>query len=326
MQADTAATRVAITGASGFIGSHLLRSVLRASSSSDCTGIDIREAPGALGPIVLSDIRDRNAIRKAITPKTQTVYHLAALAEVVMPFEVLPELFSTNVGGTIEVLNAVDNGRVIFASSSAVYGTTSGSIGTDWDNVRPEGVYGASKAAAEMAGKVWAGERGGIFMAFRFGNVIGPGCRGLIPYLVQHAVKYPQAQSTAQLRGGGRLVRDYVPVRHVVEVMEAAAKVEFEAGVFAVYNIGTARSLTNREVAEQVREVLAKSGFPLEINYENPTAPGEALSVTLDVSRTVETFGIAAPSETEVVAAIHSATSYWLEKALEAAKRQSVGS
>ena len=315
---------VAITGATGFIGSHLYRSLLRTRPSSDYVGIDIREFPGAPGPLVIADIRDRSAISRAIPRETQTVYHLAALAEVVMPFEELSALFSTNIGGTIEVLNASGNGRVIFASSSAVYGTTSGSIATEWNNVRPEGVYGASKAAAEMAGKEWAHERGGTFLAFRFGNVIGQGCRGLIPYLVQHAVNHPQGQP-AQLRGGGRLLRDYVPVQHVVRIMEAAAQAEFASGVSAAYNIGTARSLSNREVAEQVRGLLAKRGFVLEINYENPPAPGEALSVTLDVTRTEETFGIKAPDEGEVHAAIDSAASYWLEKALEGSKKQSVG-
>jgi len=80
-----------------------------------------------------------------------------------------------------------------------------------------------SKAMAELACADWARETGRIAVRFRFGNVIGEGCRGFIPFLVQHAILHPDGDVPAEARGGGLIERDYVPVDHVVEVMIAAA-------------------------------------------------------------------------------------------------------
>jgi UDP-glucose 4-epimerase len=316
--------RCVITGASGFIGSKLY-SALATDTSSEVVGIDIRELAEAPRPVAIADIRERSALREFLTPDVKLVYHLAALAEVVMPFSDLSALFATNVNGTFEVLDALPGGRAIFASSSAVYGTTSNSVSPEWENVRPIGPYGISKASAELIGQEWVTGRPGVFLAFRFGNVIGPGCRGLIPYLVQHAIENRGTRFPAQLRGGGRILRDYVPIQHVLDVMQAAAKSEFRAGTAAAYNIGTARALTNREVAERVREMMQSRGIPLEINYENPVALGESLSVTLDIRRTVDDFGIVPPSEADVIRAIDEATLSYLDAAHLASRVASPG-
>jgi nucleoside-diphosphate-sugar epimerase len=161
-----------------------------------------------------------------------------------------------------------------------------------------------SKMNGEMLVQEWAVENSLSAVNLRFGNVIGPGCRGLIPYLVAHATRYPNAERPARLRGRGALVRDYVPVGYVVRVLRAAAKMPLKPGTAAVLNVGTGRGTTNREVAEFVCELLADEGLRLEVIYDDEPGRGESTIVVLDMASTVELTGLEPPEPDEVRASI----------------------
>jgi len=287
-----------ISGAAGFIGT-ALRERLGPYPRVRVIGIDLRPQTNFPGHESLTlDVRRPG---KWKGEKPSTLIHLAALAEAVVPWALTHDMFSVNLGGTWSILQCLQPRKVIFASTCAVYGDVlHAAAKPSWRRVRPVGVYGASKAAGELMLRDWARETGGSAIILRFGNVIGPRCRGLIRYLVRHALDHPDGNEPARMRGFGRVERDYVPVEHIVEVMLESAAREWPPGSVSIFNVGAGRTMTNGAVAKLVKRRLGQHGFPLAIRFDDPLAPGEAERSALDVSRTGKFFGLAPPGIPQV--------------------------
>ncbi len=308
-----------VTGSSGFIGTHVCASANQAlPSDARVYGLDL-VAPGK-GQSYLhlaADIRNADSLGQLPLEKLRAVIHLAARAEVLLPFEELGDLSLTNVNGTANVLAGLQPRTFVFASSSAVYGSASGqSVGTDFDLVKPVGVYGLSKLFGEMVCADWCRQKRGVAAVFRFGNVIGPNCRGLIPFLVKHSLAHPDGEVAAQCKGRGLILRDYVPVEYIVQLLWAAASTTWEPGTFRAFNAGTGRGMTNGEVGAVVTKVLEKQGYRLKIRWDAPLGTGESTSIVLGVEETVAAFGIAPPDRDGVIRSIEAAVLSWLPKPL----------
>lgn len=317
-QDSRATAELLVTGSSGFIGSHLHTALARRASAAPVSGLDIK--PSLSGcPHVQADIRDLVALGRAVGHVPSAI-HLAAIAEVAVPFLGLAELAMVNVGGTANVLQTATPQRFIFTSSSAVYGSLGGQrVASEGRDPRPIGSYGASKAFAEFVCRDWAASTGGTAVILRLGNVIGHGCRGLIPFLVRHALHHADSEIAAECRGGGVVVRDYVPVGYVVGAIIAALTLSVQPGTAVTFNVGTGRPLTNRDVAAVVQRVLRTQGYDLRIRWDRPLLPGEAASVVLDVGKSTRTFGVLPPDVEETVATIEEATRFW-QRAYEEAR------
>jgi UDP-glucose 4-epimerase len=293
-----------VTGSSGFIGQHLCARLRSRSVADAFSGIDMERpaAPTAYRHID-ADIRRPDHLRAvaAALPAPGAIFHLAAAAEVLTPWSVLPPLLSSNVEGTYYVLDCLQPKLVVFASSSSVYGNAGlKPVDTRQGAVRPLSLYAISKQAGEMILRDWAHEMGRPALIFRFGNVIGPGCRGLIPYLAGHILRHPEGGVPARLRGMGRLVRDYVPVDYVVSVLLAAVDREWPQQSVITMNLATGRAMTNREVAEIVQQVAAMQGFALNVAFDDPPGAGEADEVVLDMEETVKLLGLDPPDADKV--------------------------
>jgi nucleoside-diphosphate-sugar epimerase len=305
---------VLVTGSSGFIGSWLAE--LLASKGHDAAGLDIATPSFTSTRHIGADIRDlpQLSIHARLLGKTDAVVHLAAKAEAVTPFAEIPDLIATNVVGTLHTAQAFAPPLFVFASSCAVYGNTPRSgVSAAKHPPCPVGLYGDSKATGEMILADWARQTENRAVAFRFGNVIGARCRGLIPYLVRHAVRYPDGGVPAQMRGNGRIIRDYVPVSHLIQIIAKALTMRWKPGSFQVFNIGSGQGLSNGEVARRVQRILRQRGYQLAINMKNPIANGEAHTAVLKLQETERKFGIRTPRRAVVDQAIEDAVHYWLD-------------
>ena len=293
-----------VTGSSGFIGSHLCARLCQQTLASAFCGIDMeRPAASASHRHIDADIRKPDCLREiaAGPPQPDALFHLAAAAEVLTPWSALPPLLSSNLEGTYHVLDCLGPRLVVFASSSSVYGNAGLSpVDPRYGAVQPLSLYAISKQAGEMIVRDWVRETNRSAVIFRFGNVVGPGCRGLIPYLARHILRYPDGGVAARLRGMGRLVRDYVPVDYVVSVLLAAAAIKWPPQSLVTLNLGTGRPMTNREVAEIVQQVAAGQGFRLDVVFDDPPGAGEADEVVLDMEETVTLLGLEPPNAEEV--------------------------
>lgn len=306
-----------VSGSSGFIGGHLCRELL--ASDAAFLGVD-RVAPpaGASWLHTHADLRDDAALADVAPDGARVVYHLAAEAEVLIPFAKVPDFIGSNVNGTLHLLDRMAPEVVVFASSSAVYGNARPrGVTTHWSHVNPLGVYGMSKAMGELILRDWAAETGRAAVAFRFGNVIGPGCRGLIPFLVDHALRHPDGDAPAMCRGGGTIVRDYLPVDFLARLLVEAGEALWDAwprGALRAYNVGTGRPMTNGDVGRIVQAFLRRQGLSLEIDWSTPVPAAESRAVVLDMKQTERRFSVPLPSEDDVVAAIEATAAARMEE------------
>ncbi len=297
-------SRWIVTGSSGFIGTHLCNSLNELHPPDSVCGID-KEPPSSRAGYrhIGADIRCLDRLRDvAETSDGQdVVFHLAASAEVLTPWPEVPPLLSSNLEGTYNVLEGLAPRLVIFASSSSVYGNAGlRPVDPERDALQPLCLYAVSKMSGEMLVGDWVRNSGRPAVIFRFGNVVGSGCRGLIPYLTGHILRYPEGGVDARLRGNGRLVRDYIPVSYVVRALMAAARIEWPGQSPITLNLGAGIGMTNREVAEIVQQVARDNGFRLDVSFDDPPGPGEAKEVVLDIEKTEKLLEIAPPGAAEI--------------------------
>jgi UDP-glucose 4-epimerase len=305
---------VCVTGSGGFIGTHLCAKL--AAYREEMFGLDRVEAPeGAPYQPVRADIRCLDQLAAFGEQWAgKAVIHLAAEAEVVTPWDMIPITFSTNLEGTWNVLTALRPGLFVFPSTCSVYGSSSVAQSLpQMDAVKPLSLYGASKSMGELLLRDWAQSTGSAAVVLRLGNVIGASCRGLIPYLVRHAIRHPEGSVRAELRGKGRLERDYTPVGFVTRIFEAAVNGNWKPGSCSIFNVGTGRGLNNRQITEMVQRVLLRKGYRLECNWDNPVPAGEAIEIVLNCESLERHFGVKVPSVEEVEQSVEESVLSHLE-------------
>jgi GDP-4-dehydro-6-deoxy-D-mannose reductase len=250
--------KVAVTGSSGFVGSHLVP-YLR-SRGDDVVTIDRTGTP----PVDVTAAAEVREVLRAARP--EAVYHLAALSHVGRSWDAPEAVFRINAVGALNVLRAcIDAGveRVLVAGSADVYGV----VGpadlplTEESRIRPVTPYGASKAAADvLALQTYLGDGLGTLRVRAF-NHTGPGQSAsmLVPGLAQRIAEAERTADNKVKVGRVDIVRDLSDVRDVVR----AYRLLVELGTPGeAYNVCSGRGVSVRDVADTM---LSMSDAPLEL-------------------------------------------------------------
>ncbi len=288
-------SRAIVTGGAGFIGSHVVDSLL--ADGIDVTVIDDlssgqaeRVASGArLEEISIVDASAIDAVFDRVTP--EAIFHLAAQASVVVSTNDPAYDCAVNVQGTLNVLEASrrhDAPLVFTSTGGALYGNDAPIPTPETRIPAPLAPYGASKWAAEAYINTWAAAHALPHAICRLGNVYGPrqsphGEAGVVAIFSEHI----HAGRTPRMFGDGEPTRDYIHVSDVVRAMRAAL------GHRGTFNVAT-------EVETSVRrlwEILAdEAGSDLEPELA-PLRPGELERSCMDTSRAREHLGFSAAVE-----------------------------
>jgi UDP-glucose 4-epimerase len=293
---------VLVTGGAGFIGRHLVRRLLEAPGVAQVRVLDNLfrpcPAPGDMldDPLVCDrrvrfvkgDIRDRQAVREAVEG-AELVFHLAAQSNVLGSVTDLDYSFSTNVAGTMNLLEAARGSgavrRFVFASSREVYGEPDELPVAETAPLAPKNAYGASKVAAEAYCGAFAAQGLGVSVV-RMANVYGPGDRDrVIPLFCGRAL----AGEPLIIYGGGQVI-DFVPVGLTCEALLRAAEKELPGPV----NIGSGQGATLQELAARVAACLSERG--VETRLLPPRGP-EVVRFVASVERMRDWLGLAPPSD-----------------------------
>ena len=235
--------RVLITGAAGFIGSHVSVALMR--KGVRVVGVDnfndyyaplrkrqnlrevAAEAPGGAFELVEGDLRDRELLRRVFSEhRFDAVVHLAAMAGVRASVERPFLYYDVNVTATLgllELAREFGNPNFVFASTSSAYGQ---STAMPWVETacadRPLAPYPASKRSAELIGHAYHHLYGLDFTALRFFTVYGP--RGRPDMMNYKIIDSMRRGTLIELYDGGRLKRDWTYVGDIVSGVCAATE------------------------------------------------------------------------------------------------------
>ena len=286
-----------ITGVAGFIGSNLAASALK--SGWQVRGLDDLSSSGERNlrsirneiDFVRADLRDLDSIRTAFRG-ADCVLHHAALVSVPRSIEDPLTNHDVNATGTLNVLLAAREAgvrRVIFASSSAVYGEQSVLPISEDMTANPLSPYAASKLAGEWYMRIFSRSYGLETVCFRYFNVFGPHQNPDSPYsgVLARFILQMIRRERPSIFGDGEQTRDFTYVDDIVRANLLACSAPAERVDGRVFNIATGRGISLNEIYEVLQR---ETGF-----FESPRylAPREAdiRHSLADVSAACQLFG-----------------------------------
>jgi UDP-glucose 4-epimerase len=272
-----------VTGGAGFIGSHLVEALLAAGrrvrvADDFSTGRRANVPAGA--ELVEGDV---NAAAAEAVRGAELVYHLAALPSVPRSVERPLESHRATAQGAVAVLAAAERAgvrRVVFASSSSVYGDTPSLPKREDAPPRPLSPYAVAKLSGELFARSWAAHTALETVSLRFFNVYGPRQDPDSPYaaVIPIFIRRLLARRPLPVHGDGRQTRDFTFVADVVRGLRAAGTAPGVSG--RVYNLAGGRPASLETLAETLASLL---GVPAEREFL-PPRPGDIRDSWADVS------------------------------------------
>jgi UDP-glucose 4-epimerase len=266
-----------VTGAAGFIASHLVDHLL--SRDYEVTGIDnlrsgrmhnLKDAMESPSFEFLEfDICSRD-LCKTVDREFDIIYHLAAISSVLFSIKSPQMVNSVNVGGTLNILEFArmnDVRRVVLSSSAAVYGNPETLPVTENTPLDPLSPYAASKVGAEMYSRAYEAAYGIESVIFRYFNVYGPRqafseYSGVVSIFANQARK----GEPIYIDGDGRQTRSFIHVEDVVRGTELGGRIEAAAG--ETINLSATDSVSILELASLI--IASTKGAKSEIVFREP--------------------------------------------------------
>lgn len=287
--------RAFITGGAGFIGSHIVETVLRDPTSEAVVFDNLSSGRRAFVDIasrdprcafVVGDLVDGSAVRRAVAAaRPDVVFHLAANPDIALG-ALDPSLdFQQTVIGTFHVLEAMRlarTPRLVFSSGSGVYGDhPEVATGESFGPLLPISMYGASKVAAEAMISSYAHMYGLTAYVFRFANVVGARqTHGVAFDFIRKLLRDPRR---LEVLGDGRQSKSYVHVSDVVSAILFVLEKERER--VNLFNVATDDYVTVRWIADCVREEMGLGGAELAFTGGARGWSGDVPIVRFDLSK-----------------------------------------
>jgi UDP-glucose 4-epimerase len=275
--------KILVTGGAGFIGSHITEYLVQ--RGDDVTVLDNlntgrKENLAKINDkinFVNGDIRDSKLLEKLVSD-TDSVFHEAALASVQDSFNMKDEYFDVNVNGTENIFKlAKEYGfKIVYASSSSVYGNPKKIPITENDDRKPINPYAQTKLDGEVLAKKYS-EIGVRIIGLRYFNVFGPRQSKEYAGVIKLFLEKIKQKIPPKINGDGLQTRDFVHIDDVVMAnilaMDSNIKHEF-------FNVGTGNSISILELANAIIRASSLSLEPIH----GPELSGDVRATQADIT------------------------------------------
>ncbi len=271
---------VLVTGASGFVGCWLIRSL---ADGGRRVVAQMRRPPSALFSRLALD--QHPLVETVVDPSTPAVlartlpdevFHLAGMSQVAAAAKQPAAAYEANARQTWLLLEAIRAlpapPRTVVASTEGIYGETPTGPATEEHPLNASGAYETSKLMADIAARTYARQFGLPVVVARLGNVYGPGDANAAR-IVPSIVAAVQAGGVPHLRGGGRAVRSLLHVNDCIAALRLLAAHAGDSGVAAeAFNVCGEPAMTTLEIARTVLDAFGHVDLAPTIS---DAAPGE---------------------------------------------------
>jgi len=287
-----------VTGGAGFIGSHvaerLLKDGLRVRildnfSTGRRENLAFADGAGERLEVIDGDLRDLATVERAVRG-ADVIYHQAAMRSVPRSVDDPLGANENNVTGTLHLLEAARRHgvkRVVFASSSSVYGENPELPKREDQTLAPISPYAVSKAANEQYARVWTRLYGLETVGLRYFNVFGPRQDPKSEYaaVVPRFILWGLRGEPLEVHGTGEQSRDFTYIDNVVEANILAGQAEDANG--EAFNVGCGDRISLLDMIAMLESLL---GRKLERRHA-PTRGGDVLHTLADVSKAKRLMG-----------------------------------
>jgi dTDP-glucose 4,6-dehydratase len=289
---------VLVTGAGGFIGSHLADRLVDLDASVKCLvhyngagtwgWLDASPNVGEM-EVVMGDIADPECVERAMKG-VDVVFHLAALIGIPYSYVAPHSYVRTNVDGTLNVLQsarALGTGRIVHTSTSEVYGSPNQVPIPESHSLQGQSPYSATKIAADKLAESFHLSFGVPVTTVRPFNTYGPrqSARAVIPTII---TQYLSGVESIQL-GNLKPTRDLTFVSDTVEGFVAAATAELAVG--EVLNLGTGNEISIGDLAYLIRDIIGSDVGISSDDSRARTAASEVVRLCSDNSKAERLLG-----------------------------------
>jgi UDP-glucose 4-epimerase len=279
-----------VTGGAGFIGSNITKELVKQGNSVTVidnlnTGkeknlISVRDKISFINSSILD-----NEILEKITKDIDGVFHQAALASVQDSFSKPKEYHDVNVNGTENILKLAkkNNFKVVYASSSSVYGNPEQIPIKESDNKNPINPYAETKLKKEKLAIKYS-KMGVEVIGLRYFNVFGKGQSKEYAGVLKLFLEKVRDELPPKINGDGTQFRDFVYVEDVAKanIMSMNSNVKHE-----FFNVGTNRSITILDLA---KTIIKFSGLEIEPIF-GPSLKGDVMKTVADITLIKEKIG-----------------------------------
>jgi len=296
-------SKVLVTGGAGYIGAHVAAELLKSGYSiriyDDFSNGLHRRVDGKFRDIVDGDMLDRVKLLSALDG-IDAVIHLAAKKSVEESVKDPLKYYENNVGGTLNLLGAMAAKGVkqlVYSSSAAVYSPNDKVAVLEDDPTAPLSPYGASKLLSEqLISSVGSAEQISN-ISLRYFNVVGSNIAefgdnskdNLVPkvFLALKNGKRPQIYGSDYPTPDGTCIRDYIHVQDLALAHLAALKKVESGYISQVYNVGSGKGYSVKEMMDQISKSLGR-----DINPElSPARAGDSPKLIASIDKIKEQLG-----------------------------------